>query len=106
MHDGTLFRIWACRWLLDKTVQCEPESLVLVNDVALKTPEPRLPLTPNSLAALCWHQAFEWLGYWYHGVGGDQDRARGCFLRALKLDPERKGAGEALTSLYLESGQV
>lgn len=52
MHDGTFFRLWACRWLRDKTVPCEPESLVLVNDVALKAPEPRLPLAPNSLAAL------------------------------------------------------
>ena len=51
-------------------------------------------------------KAFEWLGHWYQGVGGDRERARGCFLRAVKLVPEMKGAGEALALLYLENGQV
>ncbi|CAN0357267.1 unnamed protein product, partial [Ectocarpus sp. 8 AP-2014] len=51
-------------------------------------------------------KAFEWLGYWYQGVGGDRERARGCFLRSVKLDPSLTGAGEALASLYLHTGQV
>lgn len=34
------------------------------------------------------------------------DRARGCFQRAIKLNPELRGAGETLALLYLESGQV
>ncbi|CAB1097731.1 unnamed protein product [Ectocarpus sp. CCAP 1310/34] len=50
-------------------------------------------------------KAFEWLGYWYQGVGGDRERARGCFLRSVKLDPALPGAGEALASLYLHTGQ-
>ncbi|CAM9587326.1 unnamed protein product, partial [Choristocarpus tenellus] len=50
-------------------------------------------------------QAFEWLGYWYQHIGGDQDRARGCFDRAVKLNPEIRGAGEALAALYLQNGQ-
>ncbi|CAM9575061.1 unnamed protein product [Ectocarpus sp. 8 AP-2014] len=50
-------------------------------------------------------EAFEWLGYWYQGVGGDRERARGCFLRSVKLDPSLTGAGEALASLYLHTGQ-
>ncbi|CAN0151264.1 unnamed protein product, partial [Ectocarpus fasciculatus] len=50
-------------------------------------------------------EAFEWLGYWYQGVGGDQERARGCFLRSVKLDPSLRGAGEALALLYLHTGQ-
>ncbi|CAM9704269.1 unnamed protein product [Scytosiphon promiscuus] len=50
-------------------------------------------------------KAFEWLGYWYQGVGGDRERARGCFLRSVKLDPSLRGAGEALALLYLENGQ-
>ncbi|CAN0568659.1 unnamed protein product, partial [Ectocarpus sp. 12 AP-2014] len=49
-------------------------------------------------------EAFEWLGYWYQGVGGDRERARGCFLRSVKLDPSLTGAGEALASLYLHTG--
>lgn len=73
-------------------------------------------LTINTVALFCTlyrfnngmfaSQAFEWLGYWYQGVGGDSDRARGCFSRAVKLDPENGGAGEALALLYLQTGQA
>eukprot|EP00903_Cladosiphon_okamuranus_P012909 g12052.t2 len=50
-------------------------------------------------------EAFEWLGYWYERVGADRERARGCFQRAVKLDPSMRGAGEALALLYFQNGQ-
>lgn len=51
-------------------------------------------------------KVFEWLGHWYQRVGGDEERARGCFMRAVKLNPATRGAGEALVLLYLQNGQV
>ena len=62
------------------------------------------PLTPSPRVVSL--KAFEWLGHWYQGVGGDRERARGCFLRSVKLDPQMRGAGEALALLYLQNGQV
>ncbi|CAN0164596.1 unnamed protein product [Discosporangium mesarthrocarpum] len=50
-------------------------------------------------------EAFEWLGHWYSHVSKDRERARGCFVRAVKLNPGLQGAGEALGALYLQSGQ-
>ena len=55
---------------------------------------------------ICNIKSFEWLGHWYRGVARDTQRARGCYVRALKLDTSRKGAGEGLALIYLDSGQV
>ncbi|CAM9615837.1 unnamed protein product, partial [Hapterophycus canaliculatus] len=86
------FRLARCFWEIGG--QCREDRNYCFNSL-LKAAK----LNPSNA------KAFEWLGYWYQGVGGDRERARGCFLRSVKLDPSLRGAGEALALLYLENGQ-
>jgi hypothetical protein len=52
--------------------------------------------------------AFALLGRWYSEQScsaADEQRARGCYVRALKLEPALAAAGVPLVRLYLANGQ-